>query len=315
MAPRPPTTADWLRLIGLTACWGTAFLFNEFALEAFPPTQIVALRVIVGVLLLGGYAKLTGVRLPRSGDEWRPMAVMAMFGVIVPFLLTVQAQVYLPSATTAVLMAVMPLIVMTLAHFFVPGERLSRAKVAGFGVGFTGVALVVGPESLGGQAGTTGLVACGAVLLAAISYAASSVYARIKSRTEPLASATGMLLLAMLITVPVAATDPLPSLTPLPVMSMLAVVVLGAFATGLASVLYFQVVAGPGPSFLSLVNYLVPGWGVVLGMLVLNERLSSWAVLGLGLILVGIGLSEFGHRWITARTHSRQSTQSGATTV
>jgi len=232
------------------------------------------------------------------------MAVVALFGVLVPFFLTVWAQVHLPSATTAVLMSVMPLFVMLLAHVFIPGERLSAAKLGGFAVGFSGVVLVIGPESAARADGTT-VIASLAALAAAFSYSATSIYSRLNARAEPLSMAAGMLLVAAVIAVPVAATRGIPAPADLSLPAVASVAVLGIFATGLASVLYFQVISGPGPTFLSLVNYMVPAWGVMLGVFVLDEQLTPWAFAGLGLVLLGIAVSEFGHRWQLARATVR----------
>lgn len=300
MAPSPPRPADWLRLLGLTACWGTAFLLNELALKAYSPLVIVSARIVFGMLVLFTYLRFSGVSLPRAAREWIPMAVIAVFGVIVPFFLTVWAQTHLSSAITAVLMAVMPLMVMSLAHVFVPGERLSIAKVLGFGTGFLGVLLVIGPDSPADD-NRFSLIASFAVLAAALSYSGTSVYARLSSNQAPAAMATGMLIIAAAIAVPAALFEGPALPVQLDPVALTAVALLGLFATGLASVLYFQVVSGPGPTFLSLVNYLVPGWGVVLGVIVLEERLSSSAFAGLGIILAGIALSEFGHRRLVRR--------------
>ena len=73
-------------------------------------------------------------------------------------------------------------------------------------------------------------------------------------------------------------------------------IVLGLLATGFATLLYFRLVQGPGPTFISFVNYLVPAWAVIAGALFLDESLSLSVFLGLALILSGIGLSEFGAR-------------------
>lgn len=309
MPPRPPTAADWLSLLGLTACWGTAFLFNELALEAFAVEQIVPVRIALGAVVLLAYAYFTKTALPRDWRAWVPMLVIAVFGMIVPFFLTVWAQINLPSATTAVLMSVMPLMVMSLAHYFVPGERLSRAKLAGFAIGFTGILLVMGPE-----AATSGsrmeMLASLAVLGAAFSYSSTSVYARLRSSAGPIANAVGMCLIATVVTAPLLAVGAPVTLEPLPLVAIIAVGVLGIFATGIASVLYFQVIAGPGPTFLSLVNYMVPVWGVLLGVVLLGERMSPWALLGLALVLAGIGTSEVGHRRLLRRQAARQHEQS-----
>ncbi len=300
MAPRPPTPADWLRLFGLTACWGTAFVLNELALGAYSPLEIVATRTVFGLLVLLAYLKLSGAALPRTRQDWVPMVVTAIFGVIVPFFLTVWAQTQLSSAVTAVLMAVMPLMVMSLAHVYVPGERLSRAKLLGFATGFVGVVLVISPER-SADGNSVSLIGAIAVLAAALSYSGTSVYARLRSNQAPAAMATGMLVVAAAIAVPAALVEGQGTPIHLEPVALVAVALLGLFATGIASVLYFQVIAGPGPTFLSIVNYLVPGWGVILGVLALGEHLSGSAFAGLAIILAGIAISEFGHRWLTHR--------------
>lgn len=294
MPPRAPTRADWLRLLGLTACWGTAFLLNELALAAFDPWLIVAARIVFGAAVLVTYLRATGVTLPRDASAWIPMGITAIFGVLLPFFLTLQAQTHLDSSVTAVLMAIMPLMVITLAHAFVPGERLTIARLLGFASGFVGVVLVVSSGTSGASGMPIG--ASLAVLGAAFSYSATSVYARLHSTALPAAMATGMLLIATTIAVPAAMLEygGLPSDPGLA--AIIAVVLLGIFATGFASVLYFQVLAGPGPSFLSIVNYLVPAWAVVLGVLVLGEQLTGRVLAGLGTILLGIAISEFGGR-------------------
>ena len=206
----------------------------------------------------------------------------------------------------------MPLIVMTLAHFFVPGERLSIAKLAGFAVGFSGIVLIIGPTP-GIPAGSGELLASLAVLGAALSYSGTSVYARLRSSADPIAMAAGMLLVGTVFTAPFLATAaPAPNA---PVVAIASIAVLGLFATGIASVLYFNVVAGPGPSFLSLVNYMVPAWGVLLGVIVLGESVSPGAIAGLGLILGGIATSEFGHRWLVRRALRNGPAQSGLSSV
>jgi drug/metabolite transporter (DMT)-like permease len=80
------------------------------------------------------------------------------------------------------------------------------------------------------------------------------------------------------------------------VLAVVAIAVLGMLATGYATILYFRLIQGPGPAFLSLVNYLVPAWAVIAGTVVLGESISFTVLIGLALILAGIALSEFGGR-------------------
>jgi drug/metabolite transporter (DMT)-like permease len=170
---------------------------------------------------------------------------------------------------------------------------VTPVKAVGFLCGFAGVALVIGPDALSGTADTVSLLGASAILAAALSYAGSTIIARRAGAIEPLQLSVGMLLVGSILVLPGAALE-LPFDTAPTLVATGAVLLLGIFATGYASVLYFQIVQGPGPAFVSFVNYLVPAWAVIFGALLLDEKLSSAALAGLALILAGIALSEFG---------------------
>ncbi|MEL7451207.1 MAG: DMT family transporter, partial [Pseudomonadota bacterium] len=142
---RPANLSDWAGLLALTAMWGSAFMLNEFALSAMPPAMVVAGRVSIAALVLFVLMTAGGVRMPAFGRAWIPMGVMAIFGTALPFQLIAWAQLHIDSAQAGVLMAVMPLFMLTLAHFFVPGSRLTGYRITGFVLGFAGVCIVIGP--------------------------------------------------------------------------------------------------------------------------------------------------------------------------
>ncbi len=104
-----------------------------------------------------------------------------------------------------------------------------------------------------------------------------------------------MLIVASILSLPTAAVD-LPTIATPSLGATVALGILGLLATGFATLLYFRLVQGPGPTFLSLVNYLVPAWAVIAGALFLEESLSLSVFVGLSLILCGIALSEIGPR-------------------
>ena len=293
--PRAPHARDWFYLAALTALWGSAFALNEFALRSFPPSVIVAGRILTGTLILSLVMYAQGIRLPRSAGAWLPMVILAIFANLLPFQLIAWAQQFIESSLAGVLMAVMPLFVMTLSHFYIPGARLTRYRVAGFAVGFTGVVFVIGPEVLSGLGDNRALWGAIATLGAAMSYSASSVYARRIRASEPMQMSVGMLLAASILALPLGGAD-LSAVTTPTLGSVVALLVLGALSTGLATVIYFRLVQGPGPTFISFVNYLVPAWAVVAGAVFLDESLSSAAYIGLALILIGIAFSELGPR-------------------
>lgn len=293
--PRAPHSGDWLSLLALTILWGSAFLLNEIALASFSPSVLVGGRILVAALLIYGYLRLTGETLPRPGPAWMPMVVLAVFGSVLPFHLIAWAQQHIDSSLAGILMAVMPLFVLTLAHFFVPGARLTRFRVAGFVVGFSGVIVVIGPEFPRGVAGNAQLLGAIAALGAALSYSISTIYARHLGVGDPVRRSAGMLIVASLLSAPAALID-LSAIAAPSLASVIALGVLGLLATGFATLLYFRLVQGPGPTFISLVNYLVPAWAVLAGAVLLDESLSLAVFVGMALILTGVALSEFGAR-------------------
>ncbi len=303
--PRSANAGDWAALLALTILWGTAFAINEVALASFPPALIVAGRVTVAAAVLYVFMRANGVALPRTPRAWRPMLVLAVFGNLLPFQLVASAQQHIQSSMAGVLMAIMPLFVLTLAHFFVPGARLTPSRVAGFVIGFAGVVFVIGPDALSGVADNAALWGALAVLGAALSYAINSIYARRLGAANPIQLSAGMMLAASVLMIPASAHDVPWTMVPSST-SIAALLVLGLFSTGFATVLYFRVIQGPGPTFLSLVNYLVPAWAVLAGALFLDETLALPAYLGLALILCGIAVSELGPRTVRAiRSHLR----------
>lgn len=299
--PRAARLDDWLGLIALTALWGTAFMFNEFALVSFTPGELVLARIGMAAVVLVVFLRVRGRALPRPGRAWLALAVMALLGNVLPFQLIAWAQQTIDSAVTGVLMAVMPLFVLTLSHFYIPGNHLTPARLTGFGLGFLGVVLVIGPQAPSGLGGHGPLLAMLAALGAALSYSINSIVARRIGAQDPMTTAAGMMLVAALLMLPVGGPGLL-GLEAAPTgMALVSVAVLGLLSTGLATVIYFRIVQGPGPAFLSLVNYLVPVWAVLAGALVLGEQLSPSMFAGLGLILGGIALSEIGGRWRALR--------------
>jgi drug/metabolite transporter (DMT)-like permease len=282
-------------LFALTIFWGTSFLFNELALKAFPPAVLVLSRLLLALAALGVFLALSGQSLPRPGRSWIPWIVIAILGAVLPMRLTAWGQQYIGSAETGILMAISPLLVFTLAHFFLPGDRLTPFRLFGFVLGFGGVVLVLGPDALHGLDGNLELLGMLAVLGAALSYSINSIYTRrAAGDQDPMVLATGMMLLASLFNVPGALEVRDAVVLPPSMLAVVAVLILGLVCSALASVMYFELVRGPGPGFTTLVTYLVPVWATLAGALVLQEDLPLRVWAGLALVLSGIAVSELG---------------------
>lgn len=292
--PQTPTLANWASLLLLTVLWGSAFMFNELALMSFSPAVLVAGRVLLAAACLLALARASGIRLPPFGRGWLYLAAMAFLGTVLPFNLTAWAQQHIDSAFAGVLIASMPLFVLTLAHFFVPGSRLTVPRALGFVLGFCGVALLIGPDAVHGLTGNTTLLGALAVLAAALCFAVNTILARLVAVSNPLGLAAGTMLIASFMTLPGAVFSFPATVLPPSGLAVFALLFLGLLSTGLATIMYFRLIQGPGPTFMSLVNYLVPGWAVIAGALLLGETISLHVYAGLALILSGLAISEFG---------------------
>jgi drug/metabolite transporter (DMT)-like permease len=281
-----------LLLLALVVLWGSAFGLTDRALTDFSPLQVVTGRLWIGALVLLVTMGSPRGWFPKDRRSWLFLIAMSVFGNVLPFFLISWGQQTVPSGMTGILMAVMPLVVLVLAHFLVPGERMDRFKVAGFGFGFSGIALLTGPAALVGAGGAAELVAQLSVLGGAVCYGLNLIIAR---RSPPMRAqmAAGCVLLisAVLSTLSsVAAGESMPAgAAPVPLLSLLS---LGLLSTGLATVIYYRIVARAGATFLSLINYLIPVYAVLAGTVVLDERLEPRAVVALVVILAGLVLSN-----------------------
>ncbi len=288
-APRWP---QWLALIILVAAWGSAFLLVQIAVASLSPTQITAGRIWIGCAILVSLTLLAGKRLPREMSHWRYFIALAVFGNCAPFMLIAWGQQFIASGEAGILMAVVPLQVIVLAHFFVPGEELHWRRVLGFSLGFAGVIVLFEPQNLAGLFTAAASVAKLAVLGGATCYAIATILAQKQPSRDPQQSAAGVLILSSLMMLAVLLGTEANMPEDVPLAAMLAVVALGAFATGLATAVYFYLAKTAGAAFLSLTNYLVPIFAVAVGTLVAGEQLGVNAWAALAIILVGLAMGQ-----------------------
>ena len=300
--PTPPTVGNWIALIALGMLWGGSFLAVALALDGFAPLWIAAGRITLAALALAGAARLLRVALPRPDDApgrriWAYALAMAVFSNVVPFFLLAWSQQHVSSGFAGISMAAVPLFVMGLAHLLVPGEAMTRLKVLGFGLGLAGVVVLIGPGALrssGAEAESLARVLC---FGASASYAIGAIVTRRCPEVHPLAFSVIALLAASVMILPVAlAVEGVPA-WPSDLHATMGLVYLGLGSTAAATLLLVGVIRSAGRSFLSQVNYHVPVWAVLLGVLVLNEALPPQFLLAAGLILAGLALS----RWRTRR--------------
>jgi drug/metabolite transporter (DMT)-like permease len=283
-------------LLALTVMWGSAFLLIKVALVAATPELIVATRLLVAASVLGLAWLLLRRRWPQGRRLWLFFVLIALLGNTLPFGLITWGQQSVDSSLAGILMAVMPLFTLVIGHFSVPGEHLTTRRLIGFGVGFSGMFVLMAPGLDASTAGAPPLIAMLAILGGAACYAVSAVLSRLRPPSDALTTAAATLLLASLMALvlfPPAPEDlvALPGATT----AVAAMLALGLFSTAVAALVYFRLITETGPAFVSQLNYLIPLWAVALGVLLLDERLAWSDLLAMLLVLAGIALSFGGH--------------------
>ncbi len=280
----------WLLL--LAAMWGPSFLFIKVAVAEIPSLTLVTGRVGIAAAVLYLCLRLRGGRLPSAARMWGHFMVLGFFAHALPFVLFSWGEIYIDSAMASILNGTTPLFTIVLAHFFISEERMTASMLTGTIAGMFGLLSLVYPSIRHGvNASSLGVIA---VAAAAFSYAVAIVYARRRlTGLPPLVAPTAQLLSASLMIAPLALVleNPLQLATP----SMAAfgsVAALAIFGTAIAFVLYYRIMESAGATYLSMVTYIVPVFGVGLGVFLLNERLQWSTYLGFGLILLGVMLVQ-----------------------
>src|SRR5580704_7106706 len=290
-AQRAMTAREWGLLALLSLLWGGSFFFIGVAVKELPPLTLAALRVGLAALILWASAPLTGAAPPRNGRALAALALLGLGNNALPF---AWGQTHLAAGLASILNAATPLFAVLVAHVFTAEEKLSRFKIIGTAAGVAGVAWVVGPDLLWGQANANAW-AEGAVLLAALSYAVSAVFARrVRAlELEPLDVATGQATAGAIYLVPLALLLDQPWSLPVPSVAVVAsVFAIAAFCTALAYVVYFRILSGAGATNVLLVTLVAPATSVVLGAVFLHERLLARQFLGFALIAIGLAFID-----------------------
>ena len=283
------TKRGWILFIALGLLWGMPYLLIRIAVAAIDPLVVAGTRTLIGALLLLPVA-LGRNELAAGFRKWQWLLAYTLIEINIPWLLLGHAETRLNSSTAGLLIAVVPLfaalIVTKLGH-----ERLERRRALGLGIGFAGVALLVGIDVR-----LSDFMAVAAIMIVASCYAVGPIIVARKLRDVPaIGVVTASLIVATLVYAPFA-----PMLWPehVPASGAWSVVGLGVLCTAAAFLVFFALIAEVGPARATVITYVNPAVAVVLGALVLSEPVTLGMAIGFPLVIVGSVLG-------TSRTDKR----------
>jgi drug/metabolite transporter (DMT)-like permease len=279
----------WSLLLVLGAIWGASYLFIKIGLRDLSPGMVAWARVVLAALVLVPLA-IRGADISWWRRRLPMLALVGLLQVAGPFVLIALGEQQISSALAGILVASTPLFTAVLAIRFDQEERSTGIRLVGIGLGFVGVALLLGVD-LGGSGSQ--LLGGAAVLLAGLGYAIAALLAKHRlGDAEPVSIAAGVMVASAVLLAPLGlATMPgsAPGLGPLA-----AVAALGLVGTGVAFAIFYALIARVGTARTYVVTYIAPGFAVVYGALLLGESIGVATVAGLALIVGGSWLAAGG---------------------
>lgn len=263
-------------------------MFIKIGVDTIPPMTLSAGRLVLAAIILTVFAAYGRDAIPMTLKIWGVCLFMGIFGNALPYTLISWGELQIDSGLAAILMGIVPITTAVLAHFFVRDEPLTVRRLIGVCIGFAGIIMLVGWQSLAGL--HSHVLYELAVLLGALCYAVTNIFVRRHVYIPGRVLAAGSTMAGALIMLPMALAYERPwSLTP-SLESLGAMIMLGLLPTAVAALIYLRLIKLTSATFVSQVNYLVPALGVVWGVALLAERPGWRALVALTLILLGIAL-------------------------
>jgi drug/metabolite transporter (DMT)-like permease len=278
-----------LKIVGfvlLCIIWGSTWLVIKVGYGGLGPFNAAGVRFAIAAAVLAIIAPIVGARWPRGRTEWTLVVFVGVLLFLGDYGLIYWAEQYIDSGLTAILFGTFPLLTMAFAHIYVPGERLTPRKLLG------GVAASLGVATLfadrvhidGSNAGPMAAIVAAAACAAAANVAAKRHGSALHSAA--LNASTMLLGAVLLLTTSWLVGDGI-NLPP-DAASWMAVIYLALIGSVVAFLIYFSLLKTWTATTVSFFGVFTPAIALLLGAVVLHERLSVWSVAGSALILAGV---------------------------
>jgi drug/metabolite transporter (DMT)-like permease len=278
---------SWTLFLGLSAIWGASYLLIKIALRDLSPEMVAFTRIALAALvLLAAAAPRDELGSLRGRLGW--VALLGAIQVAGPFLLIAAGEQSISSSLAGILVATSPIFIALLALRLDHEERSVGSRLLGVVIGIAGVVAIFGLDLSG-----SGILGGLAVVLASFGYAVGGFIVKAKfARTPPIGLVAGVMAASALLLLP-AAVATLPAATPA-AGPLAAVTALGIFASGIAFVVFYWLIANVGPARTMLVSYIAPGFAVIYGAVFLSESITAGKLIGLAAVLLGSWLGAGG---------------------
>ncbi len=294
----------WLILCGI---WGSTWLFIKLGLADLPPLTFAGIRFLLASLILSALILARGVRWPRSRHDWFLIAIVGLLQFTLNYGLVFWGEQYISSGLAAVLQSTFPAFGLVIAHLYLPFERITGAKAIGVLFGVLGVVIIFSHQlTIGGHMalfGSAALVA--SALFGSYSNVLVKAYG---AKIDPQVLAAGQMIFGfppLLVIGIVTEGNPFRfHWTTMAAISLAYLVVVGSV---IAFALYYWLVRHMEVTKTMLIGLVTPVVAVVLGMVVLHEKLNWRLFAGAACIVSGIGLIVLRNRQKTVSASKEET--------
>jgi drug/metabolite transporter (DMT)-like permease len=294
----------WIVFFLLGLIWSTSFLWIKIGVQEIGPMALVSFRMLFGAITAVVIAAYQKTQWPSDLKTWGIFAILGPTSLAIPIFLISWGEQTIDSAVASILNATVPLFTIVIAHFWLSDDKMTLQKGLGLLVGFVGVVVLMS-EGLNASARSS-VIGQAAVILAAIFYAGSAVFARKATQhVAGLARGAAPLITAAIFMWLTAPFFERPFQVPTLPLTWVAALWLGILGSGLAFLMFYYLLHEIGPTRATLVTYLFPVGGVIFGVIFLNEHLSWQLLAGTLLIITSLIVVN----WKPARTPIKETRQ------
>jgi drug/metabolite transporter (DMT)-like permease len=278
---------DLTALFGLAALWGASFLFIRIASPAIGPFLTIQGRVTIAAIALLIYM-LVIKQNNQFKQRWEQYLIIGALNAAIPFTLIATASLHLTASMLAIINSMTPLFTALVVWGWMK-ESLGVRKWLGIFVGITGVFILVGWSPI--QFTADVIIAIFLSILSTVSYGFASVYAKKAFvGVPPLTIANGQQIGATFLMFPFTIFNLPESTSVITPVVALSVVSVALFCTAIGYLLYYYLIASVGPTKTASVTFIIPFFGMIWGVVFLNEHITLGMIVGLFVILSSIFL-------------------------
>ena len=287
-------TPDYIAYVALgvlSFCFGSTFYFNALTLDWFTALGSGTGRIIVACAFLVPISFVSGHGFPNSFRQWVWVSALGILGMLLPFLMVVWGQRYVPSNVAAGFFSSIPLLMLMFSRVILK-VPVTRRKWIGLLVGSIGLLTLSGPGTFS-QIGSTGqYLPQLAILLACVLLAGAAIFVRLMPKAPPIQTTSGALFVASIVSLPIAVSE-IPMTAP-PMLPLVGLIGAGVISTGIGNLIRLFLIRRKGPVFITPNSYLVTVIAALLGMSFLGENLTPATLFAFAVIFAGLLIAHDG---------------------